>query len=401
MNRKQNREGGQALVLFTLMLAVLLVFGMLVIDGGFFMEKRRQAQNVVDAAALAGAQELPDDPAAAANMARQYATLNNFDPNDLTITFECTDKAASVCSPATGKYDTILVSARTTSPVFLGPMLSVIGAGNTCWKSGCSTTVSAGACRGICGAGSSAVDAVLAIDHTGSMKDIELQNAKDGAKQLMTVFDASVHRIALAVTPPVHANNPCDTVETWKDADLEWLPVSLSSDYQGAIPHVLNVNSNLVKEMNCLDLAGGSSDVPGPHTDLAEPVVAAMNELLANGRPDATRGIVLLTDGAANVYADPAAAAAAGALGPCDYAYKMATLAKSYGLEIYTIGYGVDENCTKESATSPWRNKSAQELLRRMATDDDHFYNQPRTADLDPVFQAIGASLAGGSKLVK
>jgi hypothetical protein len=232
------------------------------------------------------------------------------------------------------------------------------------------------------------------------MQATELQNAKDGAKQLMTVFDASVHRIGLAVTPPVHSNNPCDTVAVWTDPTLTWLPNPLTDQYQSS-PGVLNNSAPLVAVMNCLDLAGGSTDVPGPHTDLAQPLSAAIDELEANGRQEATRGIVLLTDGAANVYGDPAAAAAAGALGPCDYAYKMAQKAKSLGFEVYTIGYGVDENCTRETAGSLWNNRSANELLRLMATDNDHFYNQPRTADLDPVFKAIGAKLAGGSKLVK
>lgn len=400
MSKTANREQGQALVLFTMLLGVIVILMVMVIDGGFFLAKRREAQNMVDAAALAGAQELPGNPTAAADMARQYASLNGFDPGDLTITFECTSTLPQSCDASAGKYDTILVSAKATAPVFFGPVLSVLGQKDSCWSKGCTTEVSAGACRGACGATGGAVDALLIIDHTGSMQQAELQNAKDGAKQLMTDFDASVQHIGLAVTPPVHANNPCDTVETWNDSDLRWLPVGLTGAYQSS-PHVLDTSSALVAEMNCLDLAGGSSDVPGPHTDLAEPLVAAMNELQANGRANITKGIVLLTDGAANVYANPAAAAAAGALGPCDYAYKMAQRAKSYGLEVYTIGYGVDENCTRESASSPWRNRAASELLRLMATDNDHFYNQPKSADLDPVFKAIGAQLAGGSKLVR
>ena len=129
----------------------------------------------------------------------------------------------------------------------------------------------------------------------------------------MRTFNASVHRIGMSVTPSVHPSDPCDTVETWADAST-WLPVGLSSDYATS-QGVLNPNSALVKEANCIDLAG-AGDVPGPHTDLAEPLRAAMNELNANGRPTATQGIILETDGAANVYADPTAAAAFGALGP-------------------------------------------------------------------------------------
>lgn len=399
MRDTQHREQGQALVLFTMLLAVFVILMVLVIDGGFFMAKRREAQNVVDAAALAGAQELPDDPLAAEQIARDYAALNGYE-GELVVSFQCTSTLTQFCSPGQNKYDTIIVQADTTAPVFFGPILNILGSGDSCWTEGCTTRLEAGACRGACGSVGSPVDVVMAIDHTGSMRDVELQNAKDGAKQLMTTFDASIHRIGLAVTPPIHANDPCDTVETWNDSDLEWLPVPITDNYQSS-PNVLDTSSPLVSEMNCLDLAGGGSDVPGPHTDLAEPIRAATNELLANGRDDVTKGIVLLTDGAANVYGDPAAAAAAGALGPCDYAYKMATQAKSYGFEVYTIGYGVDENCTREQNNSPWYNRSANELLRLMATDDDHFYNQPRTADLDPVFKAIGAQLAGGSKLVK
>jgi Flp pilus assembly protein TadG len=391
-------EKGQTLILFALMMAVLVVFVVMVVDVGMLMEQRRHAQNVVDAAALAGAQELPDNPTAAEAVARQYSGLNDYDSSKLDITFVCTSTASVACNPGANKYDTIVVRATADSPAYFGPILSVLGGGGLCWTTGCSTTVQAAGCRGLCGASGDEVDAVVAIDHTGSMKATELQNAKDGALQLMRTFNASVHRIGLAVTPSVHVSNPCDTVETWADTST-WLPTGLSSDYATS-QGVLNPNSALVKETNCLDLAG-AGDVPGPHTDLAEPLRAAMNELNANGRATATQGIILLTDGAANVYGNPAAAAAMGALGPCDYAYKVATQAKAAGIEIYTIGYGVDENCTYETAASTWRNKPVAELLRQMATDNSHFYNQPKAQDLDPVFAAIGAQLAAGSKLVQ
>jgi Flp pilus assembly protein TadG len=399
MRIKTDGEGGQTLVLFALMLAVLVVFVVMVVDVGMFMEQRRHAQNVVDAAALAGAQELPDSPAAAATLAKQYADLNGYDSSKLQISFRCTSNASVACNPSANKYDTIVVKATADSPAYFGPILSVLGGGGLCWTTGCSTTVQAAGCRGFCGAAGSQEDVVVTIDHTGSMQATELQNAKDGALQLMKILDPAVHRIALAETPPVHTANPCDTVETWVDADRTWLPAGLSSNYATSAG-TLNASSLLVKDTQCMDLAG-SGDVPGPHTDLAEPMRAATKELQTNGRSTAGHAIVLETDGAANVYADPAAAAAAGALGPCDYAYKMATKAKALGYEIFTIGYGVDENCTHDSTKSPWYNKPATQLLLQMATDASHFYNQPKTADLDPVFQAIGNSLASGSKLVQ
>lgn len=391
-------ERGQVLILFALMLAVLLVFVVMVVDVGMFMEQRRHAQNVVDAAALAGAQELPDNPTAAATVARQYADLNGYDSSRLQISFQCTSAQSVACNPSANKYDTIVVRATADSPAYFGPILSVFGGGGLCWTTGCSTTVQAAGCRGLCGAQGDEVDAVIALDHTGSMQQTELQNARDGALELMRIFNAAIHRIGLSVTPSVHPSDPCDTVETWNDV-MTWLPVGLSSDYATS-PGVLNPSSNLVKEASCIDLAG-SGDVPGPHTDLAEPVRAAMNELRDHGRPAAKQGIILETDGAANVFADPAAASAMGALGPCDYAYKIAQQAKGLGIEIFTIGYGVDENCTRDASNSPWYNKPATQLLLQMATDASHFYNQPKTQDLDPVFQAIGVQLAAGSKLVQ
>lgn len=396
--KKIQEQAGQTLILFALMIAVLLLFIVMVVDVGMFMEQRRHAQNVADAAALAGAQELPDDPTAAEWFARDYATRNGFDPAALDITFECTTTLAIACNPAANKYDTIVVKASVTSPTYFGPVLTVVGAGGLCWTTGCSTTVSAAGCRGLCGANGDIVDVVVAIDHTGSMQMSELANARDGGLQLMKIMDPAIHRIALGVTPPVHSVNPCDTVERWTDSDRTWLPDGLTTTYATSVG-VLDVSSKIVKDTQCMDLAG-NGDVPGPHTDLAEPLRAAMNELQANGRAGAKLGIILETDGAANVYGDPAAAAAAGALGPCDYAMKVANQAKAAGMEIYTIGYGVDENCTRETSASPWFNRSATELLRLMATDDAHFYNQPKSQDLDPVFQAIGVQLASGSKLV-
>jgi Flp pilus assembly protein TadG len=396
---KIRQEEGQTLVLFTLMIAVLVLFIVLVVDVGMFFEQRRNAQNVVDAAALAGAQELPDNPTQAAAEARDYATRNGFDPNQLNISFHCTTTLTAVCNPSANKYDTIVVTTTVTSPTYFGPILTVLGGSGLCWASGCSTTVSAAGCRGLCGASGDEVDAVVALDHTGSMQATELQNARDGALQLMKIFDPAIHRIGLAVTPPVHSNNPCDTIEHWTDSDLTWLPDGLTSNY-ATTKGSLNLSSQLVKDTQCMDLAG-SGDVPGPHTDLAGPMKAAMDELNANGRANATLGIILETDGAANIYGDPVAAAAAGALGPCDYAMKVASQAKAAGIEVYTIGYGVNENCTKDTAASPWYNKSANSLLAAMATDSSHFFNQPKTADLDPVFQAIGVRLAAGSKLVQ
>ena len=393
----EDHERGQALILFSLLGGVLILFVMMVVDVGFLLVEKTSVQNAVDAAALAGAQELPDDANEADQVARDYAEANGLDPDALTVTFECTSTLTQVCNASAGTYDTIYIEGSSKAPAFFGGVLSIFGDAG-CWSDGCEVSALAGACSGGCGATATEVDVISVIDHTGSMSFSDLQNAKDGARRLYQLFNDQVHQVGLGVTPPVDPSNFCDTVENWSDSKT-WLPVGLSSDYQGS-PGVLNPFSQLISTTSCLDRASGGGDVPGPHTDLGGPMKAAMDELMNNGRVGAEKGIVFLSDGAANII-DPTAAVAAGVNGPCDYAMKMASEAKAQGIEIYTIAYGADDRCDRDTPGTTWYNKDAVELLSAMATDADHYYYEPRSSDLDPVFEAIGLQLGGQPRLIK
>jgi uncharacterized membrane protein len=63
--RRFRDQEGQAFVLTYVCLAVLLGMSALVLDVGAWYQAQRQLQASVDAAALAGAQAMPDDPGAA------------------------------------------------------------------------------------------------------------------------------------------------------------------------------------------------------------------------------------------------------------------------------------------------------------------------------------------------
>jgi len=81
------REDGQMLVLFALALGVLLGFVAMSIDVGMILHERRSAQNAADAAALAGAQELPQSPSDAVGRALEWAEKNGYAGEDgATIT---------------------------------------------------------------------------------------------------------------------------------------------------------------------------------------------------------------------------------------------------------------------------------------------------------------------------
>ncbi len=72
-------ERGQALILFVLSLAVLLGFVAMSVDVGLILHERRQLQNAADAAALAGAVELPESQTLAGSEAQTWAENNGID----------------------------------------------------------------------------------------------------------------------------------------------------------------------------------------------------------------------------------------------------------------------------------------------------------------------------------
>jgi Flp pilus assembly protein TadG len=88
MNSKRNQRG-QAFVITVLMLTVLLGLAALVIDAGGWFRMHRSLQSTADAAALAGAQALPDapGPGTANTLASDYATKNQSGLSGVTVNF--------------------------------------------------------------------------------------------------------------------------------------------------------------------------------------------------------------------------------------------------------------------------------------------------------------------------
>jgi putative Flp pilus-assembly TadE/G-like protein len=75
MTVKRN-QSGQAFVLTVLMITALLGLTALVVDVGSWFRAHRALQATADAAALAGAQELPQAPGSAQSIANDYAAKN-------------------------------------------------------------------------------------------------------------------------------------------------------------------------------------------------------------------------------------------------------------------------------------------------------------------------------------
>ena len=76
-------ESGQSMILFAVAFVILCVLAALVIDIGGVMIDKAHLQNAADAAALAGAQDLPD-ASAAKSTAVHYAELNGVEAPEVT-----------------------------------------------------------------------------------------------------------------------------------------------------------------------------------------------------------------------------------------------------------------------------------------------------------------------------
>ena len=87
IRNKLTGDKGAIAVIFALLLVVIIGMAAFVIDEGSLYQTRRSIQTIADAAALAGVQELPENPDIAIQKAIEYAALNNFaiTSSDVTI----------------------------------------------------------------------------------------------------------------------------------------------------------------------------------------------------------------------------------------------------------------------------------------------------------------------------
>jgi hypothetical protein len=111
-------ERGQAIVLMTLSLVVIMGMAALVLDVGNWYHTKRRLQGTADAAALAGAQLLPNDSSGAQSQALTYADKNGGDVAAGNIT------VSSTVLP----NDTISVRARRTDPGIFSGILGIASA---------------------------------------------------------------------------------------------------------------------------------------------------------------------------------------------------------------------------------------------------------------------------------
>jgi Flp pilus assembly protein TadG len=434
----RERQQGQILVLFSLALVVIMGFAAMVIDVGVLRNSNQNLWNALDAGALAGASQLPADATNAKTLALQYAKENYPGglPAGVSVTYRCliastgsaprlsdvpavcdpgsnstwtcsTTICTAVCLPASGDTcNTIVLQDSVTVPYHLGPAVGV--------ESGTTQRVVSAACKGACGAKPDVpVDLMVVVDRTGSMSGVDTANARAAADSVRKAYDPAQQWMGFGMLGPSATGGSCITTPAATigtanlPADLgRWVPVRLSG--AGA-----PVNQDYTSSSSTFAQAVGCFTNSGTGTDLNDPVTAAAYELVHDGRPNVTKGIILMTDGQPNTST---------LAGPnyCALSNNAATAAKNLGIEVFTIGFGLDgaNDIACPDTSGAWKGKLATNLLASMATnsvvagcpgasndDGDHFFCVAKTAgastNLASLFKQAANQLAGSTRLVE
>lgn len=120
-------ERGSILVIVALMLVVLLGFSALVVDVGMAYGQERKLQNALNAAALAGAQALPDT-ANAVTAVNNYIQLNGYSPSTMAISFSNSNNTITVAGTQTVNYVFAKVLGFSSSSIHLSAAATRSGA---------------------------------------------------------------------------------------------------------------------------------------------------------------------------------------------------------------------------------------------------------------------------------
>jgi hypothetical protein len=436
-------------MLAALAMAMMLVMVALVVDIGKAYLVQRQLQAGVDAAALAGAQHLPD-PGEATTVAQEYGPSTGsknavkVGANVTTsVTMRCVTSAPG-CQPASGNFNAVRVHATSDVGMLFARILGISKLKVKATATACSPCTA------------KPLDIMLVLDRTGSMCQFapgspdpactDLNNAKNGVRTFLQFMDPTLDKVGLALFPPAlnrsfvatcpytpWQGNPSGPLPDgryfgydswWPEWDTAgsggsdpaiYTVASLTDDYlvQSGTSWILNPSSALVQRLGC---AGGAGS-----THYASAVEEAQHELNRNGRGDVQDVIVFLSDGAANTSPqdlpnlhwrnNPTWTAR-----PCGSGVRAAQNAKDAGTIVYTIGYDLDaggaapERCLAANPTSGHQGSTPEvaqswgstafDAIQAMASpqcgsggDEPCFYNKPDPGSLNQIFTRIAADL--------
>lgn len=405
LRKRIEDEVGQVLAFALVCMVVLIAMVGFAVDVGHAYLVQRQLQSGVDAAALAGAQELPD-PTMVTTVAKNYGPNSTKNPPTAidnavtTVEMKCVTSAPG-CSSTFNTYNAVKVSATSNVKTFFARIIGVDSFKVNATATACSPC------------SSKPLDIMVVLDRTGSMCDVssggrcrDMDNATNGVKTFLGFMDPDLDEVGLAVFPPALDRSSLCKTPTSGGSNYgynaywpEWVP-----NPKGATPAIyaigsptfdylrpanggweLNPQSSLIQLLDCLKPAGTTS--------YSNAIDEAQHELDVHGRGNVQDVIIFLSDGAANQtpkylpdYIDPNDKA------PCGAGIKAANHVKGTGTIVYTIGYDVDSDsnggqCGNEGLT-------ASSALLQMASESDNYYLQPDPGKLNKIFTRIAADIS-------
>jgi Putative Flp pilus-assembly TadE/G-like/von Willebrand factor type A domain len=414
--RARVAQAGQTLPLVVVFMFTILIFAGLVIDLGNAYRVQQALQASADASAAGGAGELtltyPPIAADATAAAQRYGSQSGGE-NPITgvpvanvtqsVTVDCQRQDGFNCT--SGTPNTVTVEETAKVPTYLLKLLGFDTITLKAHAQACSP------CGGL------PLDVMIVLDRTGSMSaSNKLPQAKAGIMAFLNTMDPTVDNVGLAVLPPAPSlSASCvdvgpyfrgDPSGTYSLTNPAYTVVPLSNAYASAVGQ-LNTASPLVSTVNCVQ-AGGN-------TAYAEALDAAYAELQADGRPDAQKAIVILSDGAANTGPSYLASTSPYRTNPCGQGVTSAGTAKAAGVFVYSIAYTADgDDCyasvganvngttvTRFRSTLESPSLGAENALEDIATPGNgYFYDLPNPSSLTGIFRQIAANIAGGTSRI-
>ncbi|MGZ4553593.1 MAG: pilus assembly protein TadG-related protein [Mycobacteriaceae bacterium] len=385
-------------ILVALLGVTLMIAAAMAVDITMQTNRQQNLHATLDAAAQAGAYDLPDSATTAKADALLFAQRHDTTetgslvPN---VDFWCIVAAIgsapsyapditqipSMCNPGAGPYTTASYPGLTCSPALCAIPCPATGVCNTIRVSqardvpfhfgpaggldhGSTGALESVACKGGCGnLVPNPMNVVVVADRTGSMSTTDVSSMINGIESMFQVMTPSLQYVALGTigrsATTSHSTANCDSTNkglSWPSGSPstgDWIPVQFANDYLSGAS--LNGSSPLVKGVNCLAQQSGTG------TALASPMKAAARYLLGldpnnlsslPARPGTPQNVIIFeTDGQPNeeitggttdlnTAGDIGAGTSAG-LTACNNLNTVASNAKAKGILIITIAYNL------------------------------------------------------------
>jgi Flp pilus assembly protein TadG len=286
---KRRKRRGVVVVLAAVLMVVMLGMIAFAVDVGMITVSRTELQTAADAAALASAAKLPMGESYAMDEANYYVGRNSDTSPATTTTIGQWDAGSRTFNPGLSPFDAVQVQvAAKNQALFFGRVL-----GTNTYDSGASATAIV-----------RPRDIMLVLDFSGSMNEHhKVDQLKDAVALFFDVLDDNTNQ---------------DRVGFARYSTFGELVIPLSSDYT-------RVNNEVQKTK-----ANG-------WTNIGDGMALARTEFENNARTNATKMMVIMTDGMANKPENR---------DPHQYVLDEARLANAEGIDLYTISFGSDADKT-------------------------------------------------------